>query len=88
MVLVQLVNRISPSLDNKELTIGVFIDVSKAFDTVDLNTKVQAHGVSGTELDTNKQYVVWNGADSTCSHPQCGVPQGSILLLLLPLMCT
>jgi hypothetical protein len=29
--------RISTALDNKELTVGVFIDLSKAFDTVDPN---------------------------------------------------
>ena len=85
--------RISTALDNKELTVGVFIDLSKAFDTVDPNillTKLQAHGVSGTELNlfksylfNRKQYVVWNGANSTYSHLQCGVPQGSILGPLL-----
>ena len=60
MALVQLVNRISTALDNKELTIGVFIDLSKAFDTVDPNillTKLQAHGVSGTELNWFKSYL-------------------------------
>ena len=63
------------------------------FDTVDPNillTKLQAHGVSGTELDwfksylfNRKQYIVWNGANSTYSHLQCGVTQGSILGPLL-----
>jgi hypothetical protein len=44
----QLVNRLSTALDNKELPIGVFMDLSKAFGTVDPNillTKHQAHGL-------------------------------------------
>lgn len=37
MALVHLTDRIVTALDNKEFTIGVFIDLSKVFDTVDHN---------------------------------------------------
>ena len=35
MALIQLVNNIASSMDNKETTVGVFLDLSKAFDTID-----------------------------------------------------
>lgn len=47
MALVQLADTKIKALDNKLFTVGVFIDLSKAFDTVDHNkllNKLQAHG--------------------------------------------
>lgn len=50
MALVQLIDRFSRALDNNEFTIGVFTDLSKAFDTVDhslLAKKLQLYGIRG-----------------------------------------
>lgn len=50
MALVQIIDRFSRALDNNEFTIGVFIDLSKAFDTVDhslLVKKLHMYGIGG-----------------------------------------
>ena len=87
--LLQLVDKISASMDNKKTTIGVFIDLAKAFDTVDHNillNKLEFYGVRGIALEwfrsyltQRKQYVIVNGKSSPISSVKCGVPQGSIL---------
>ena len=72
---------------------GVFLDISKAFDKVwhkGLIYKLVQNGIGGpllkiltNFLKSQKQRVVLNGKDSSCSDALAGVPQGSILGLLL-----
>lgn len=88
-----LVNQISEAIDKKQFTLGVFIDLSKAFDTVNhkiLLTKLQHYGITGSVLswlssylDLRRQYTSFNGINSNYSNITCGVPQGSILGPLL-----
>ena len=76
-----------------ESVIGVFLDFSKAFDTVDhaiLLCKLEHYGIRGNALSWFKsyltdreQFVTFNGVSSATKLISCGVPQGSILGPLL-----
>ena len=89
MALLQLVNELTKSIDDKKITAGVFIDLAKAFDTIDHNIllkKLSHYGIRGVVLDyfstylrNRKQYVSLNGNNSKLLNVRCGVPQGSIL---------
>ena len=80
-------------MDNKEIPINIYLDLSKAFDTLDhsiLIDKLEFYGVEGVALDlfknylTNrKQYVEFEDAQSDRLNISTGVPQGSILGPLL-----
>ena len=71
----------------------MFLDLKKAFDTVDHNfllTKLEYMGVRGQSLEWFKSYlsnrykaVFINGVLSAHEQIKCGVPQGSILGPLL-----
>ena len=59
-VLLQLVYQIYESFKRNEYTLGVFIGLSKAFDTVDHNIllkKLEIHGISGTHLQWFRNYL-------------------------------
>lgn len=81
------------ALDTNEFLIAVFIDLSKAFDTVDhliLISKLEHIGIRGealswltSYLDRRKQLVSCNGVVSGVVDTLFGVPQGSILGPLL-----
>ena len=50
MAIMELVENITTAMDNGKFTIGVFIDLKKAFDTVDhsiLITKLDHYGIRG-----------------------------------------
>ena len=88
-----LIDNIVNSIENKEITVGIFIDLSKAFDTVNhtiLLDKLKSYGIRGTPLLwfksylTNRdQYVNYKNKTSNTLPITCGVPQGSILGSLL-----
>ena len=96
LALIVLVDRISKALADDDFVLGVFLDFSKAFDTVDhdiLFQKLEFYGIRGLPLNWFKsylskreQFVEYNGATSTRERIVCGVPQGSILGPLLFLL--
>ena len=73
--------------------IALFMDLSKAFDTIDHNIllhKLYNYGIRGivwswikSYLSNRQQYVSIDDVNSPISHINCGVPQGSILGPLL-----
>ena len=85
----ELIEEISNAKDNKNHVIGLFIDLIKAFDTVDdgiLIEKLNYYGVCGVAndwirsyLSNRKQFVHIDGCVSQLLDVTCGVLQGSIL---------
>ena len=80
--------KISSAIDRGELAVGVFLDLSKAFDTVNhsiLFDKLEHYGIRGLALKWIKsyfsnrlQFIEYNGYISSRANIVCGVPQGSI----------
>ena len=89
MALLQLIDDVSEAIDQGRFTVGIFIDLAKAFDTVNhdiLLAKISFYGIRelpyqwfASYLNNRKQYVSLDGVESQCAYVKCGVPQGSIL---------
>ena len=83
-----LIDKLTRALDNGKFVVGILLDFSKAFDTVDhdiLLTKLSHYGIRGVPflwfqgyLSKRQQFVTYNGVSSTVKTVKCGVPQGSI----------
>ena len=94
--LVSLTESIKGSIDNGSYGCGIFIDLQKAFDTVNhqiLLQNLEHYGIRGiancwflSYLSARKQYVSVNGHISDHLNISCGVPQGSVLGPLLFLL--
>ena len=93
MALLDMYNKASESLDKGNYSVGIFIDLSKAFDTIDhdiLGRKLEFYGVRGIALQwfkdylsNRKQCVYFNDTLSSLKNVSCGIPQGSMLGPLL-----
>ena len=91
----ELVSVITKGIEQKKLTAGVFLDLSKAFDSLELGAvfmKMERYGLRGCCLDWFKSYlsdrslcVSCKTADtgspttSSCYDVNYGTPQGSVL---------
>ena len=94
--LVDLIETIKDHIDKGDYVCSVFIDLRKAFDTVDhqiLLDKLNFYGIRGicynwflSYLSNRQQYVSLDGYSSTIRDIKCGVPQGSTLGPLLFLL--
>ena len=93
MAVIELVDKIVNAVEKNETTVGIFLDLSKAFDTINhdiLLYKLEHYGFRGVALEwfknylaNRKQFVRYQMHDSDHKTIQCGVPQGSILGPLL-----
>ena len=92
--ILNLTDDILTSFEKGQFTLGVFIDLSKAFDTVShciLLHKLELYGIKGKCLNWFKSYLkdrqqfvsLGRYENSMCRRITCGVPQGSILGPLL-----
>ena len=94
--LINITENIRKALDDGNIGCGVFVDLQKAFDTVDhqiLLAKLNHYGIRGVSndwfksyLSNRNQYVSINGYESGLAAINCGVPQGSVLGPLLFLL--
>ena len=94
--LMEITENIKQSIDNGKFGCGIYIDLRKAFDTVNHNIlikKLEHYGVRGILLDWfksylngRKQYVFFNDESSDLKDISCGAPQGSVLGPLLFLL--
>ncbi len=87
--LLYITNSINKSFDEGSDAIGIFMDISKAFDRVShkaLMFKLKQIGITGrllkwfkSYLSNRKQRVIINGSISKTQKVNAGVPQGSVL---------
>lgn len=80
LALIDSIEEIINALEHKQYTIGVFIDLKKAFDTINHNiliNKLERYGIRGVVLHWVK--VKLGEYSSSCLDITCGVPQGSVL---------
>ena len=93
MAVTEFVENILNSYDKQQATCAIFVDLSKAFDSVNRNIlllKLYRYGVRGSMhdlltsyLDQRKQFIKCDGVSSSQLSVDVGVPQGSILGPLL-----
>ena len=89
----EFVDKIGETMNNKQTPFAIFIDLSKAFDTLDhhiLLQKLTYYGIQGTQLAWFESYltgrmqcVKYNKSISSEIPLNTGVPQGSVLGPLL-----
>ena len=92
---IQLISQILQAFNENEHTIGIFIDLNKAFDTVDhhlLLQKLELYRIKSNNLITcqlinylsdRKQFIKFNNESTNLEIIRCGIPQSSILGPLL-----
>ena len=93
MAIIELVDKIANAVERNETTVGIFLDLSKAFDVINhdiLLYKLEHYGFRGVALDwfksylsNRKQFVCYQMHDSNHKIDNSGVPQGSIVGPLL-----
>ena len=89
---IKLVDKVIKDMDyikNIKTHLAVFLDLSKAFDTLDFDIllyKLNYYGIRGTSLtliknylSNREQYTHYENQDSDISDIKIGIPQGSIL---------
>ena len=90
---IKLIDNIKYEIDQRHTPVNIYIDLSKAFDTLNFDIllyKLRYYGVTGVAFDLlksyltdRKQYVNLNNHKSDVLPIKTGVPQGSILSPLL-----
>ena len=89
LAVVDVVSKITKTLENKKIPCCIFLDFAKAFDTIDhtiLLKKLEHYGIRGVAKDWFQSYlnsrfqtVIIGNVTSTSKENKYGVPQGSVL---------
>ena len=94
LALLYLHDKITSAVDEKKYTAGLFLDLSKAFHTVNHSIllsrispgKLEQYGIRGLVLEwircylcSRSQYVEFGGICPSYREILCGVPQGPVL---------
>lgn len=87
--IMEFAEEITHAMDNKYFLVSIFVDLQKAFDTLDhriLLQKLHRYGIRGVAhkwvtsyLNNRNQFVEINNVQSQKKRVTCGVPQGSVL---------
>ena len=93
LALIDSIDEVRNHLDKKEYVAGIFLDMSKAFDSLDHNillSKLYNYGIRGfmfswikSYLESRSQITIVNNSSSPSNIIKFGVPQGSVLGPLL-----
>ncbi len=93
LALIEVIDNIYKNLDDGKLGVGIYLDLQKAFDTVNhriLLWKLYNYGVRGvvhdwfrSYLNNRRQFTCMSDVQSSLADITCGVPQGSVLGPLL-----
>lgn len=89
LAITEALEEITNAIDNKKYAVGLFLDLKKAFDTINhsiLLKKMERYGIRGVALEWVKsylqgrrQFVKLGQVESECLEITCGIPQGSVL---------
>ena len=91
--ILQLANQITDAFSQGKYTLGIFIDLPNAFDTVNHNIlpeKLKVYGIQSENLkwfrsylSNRKQFISYEDSKTEMKIVKCRVPQGSVLGPLL-----
>ena len=86
-------NNLIKNIENELITCSIFLDLAKAYDTIDhiiLTAKLEKYGIRGVPLQliesfstNSQQYTTINSTKSATTKVLCGIPRGSTLGHLL-----
>ena len=93
----EITDSLNMAIDNKQITCGIFLDLSKAFDTVNQNillSKLYAYGIRGISynwfenyLHQRTQYFIIGDFRSNTETIACGIPRSSTLETVISALC-
>ena len=91
--IIEVIDNIYSKLDEQHFVLGIYLDLQKAFDTVNheiLLHKLYNYGICGVAYDwfksylsNRQQYTAVEGYASSLANITCGVTHGSVLRPLL-----
>ena len=76
MALIEITDQLREQIENKNMTMGIYIDLTKAFDLVDHNmliTKLQSYGIRGPAINLIKSYLSHRSQYTKIDHTKSDI---------------